>query len=101
MQLYGKLHFLNGLFPASFPFIVDSKQMFDKNLPMTGFKALISGVGGNCSTNWATTTTKTIILIVEIFGPSRQLKLSFCYIYKENVMTFKCTCDGARNHVAV
>ena len=36
---------------------VDSKQMFDKSLPMTGFEQQISGVGGDRSTNWATTTT--------------------------------------------
>ena len=30
---------------------VDSKQMFDKNLLMTGFKPQISGVEGNRSTN--------------------------------------------------
>ena len=36
---------------------VDSKQMFDKSLPMTGFEQQISGVGGDRSTNWATTIT--------------------------------------------
>ena len=36
---------------------VDSKQMFDKSLPMTGFEPWISGVAGHHSTNWATTTT--------------------------------------------
>ena len=35
--------------------------MFDKSLPMTGFEPQISGVGGNRSTNWATTTAQTII----------------------------------------
>ena len=35
---------------------VDSNQMFDKCLPMTGFKPRISGGGGDSSTNWATTT---------------------------------------------
>ena len=29
---------------------VDSKQMFDKSLPMTGFKPWISGIGGDRST---------------------------------------------------
>ena len=31
-------------------------QMFDKSLPMIGFEPQISGVGGNRSTDWATTT---------------------------------------------
>ena len=30
---------------------VDSKQMFDKSLPMTEFETQISGVGGDHSTN--------------------------------------------------
>ena len=34
----------------------DSKQMFDKSLPMTGFEPRISGVGGDRSTNWPTAT---------------------------------------------
>ena len=29
----------------------DSKQKFDKSLPMTGFEPWISGVGGDRSTN--------------------------------------------------
>ena len=37
---------------------VDSEQMFDKSLPMTGFEPRISGVGGDRSTNWATTTAQ-------------------------------------------
>ena len=35
---------------------VDSKQMFDKSLPMSGFELRIFGVGGDRSANWATTT---------------------------------------------
>ena len=35
---------------------LDSKQMFDKILPMTGFEPQISGVEGDHSTHWATTT---------------------------------------------
>ena len=31
---------------------VDSKQMFNKILPMTGFERWISGVGSDRSTNW-------------------------------------------------
>ena len=39
--------------------------MFDKSLPMAGFEPQISGVEGNSSTNWVTTTaqTKTIFSI--------------------------------------
>ena len=33
--------------------------MFYKSLPMTGFEPRISGVGGDCSTKWATTTALT------------------------------------------
>ena len=45
----------NGPFPAFFLYFrlfntVDSKQMFNKSLPMPGFKPRISGVGGNRST---------------------------------------------------
>ena len=40
---------------------VDSKQMFDKSLPMTGFEPRIFGVGGDRSTNWATTTAQSIL----------------------------------------
>ena len=36
---------------------LDSKQMFDKSLPMTGFEPRISGLGGNRRTNWVTNTT--------------------------------------------
>ena len=52
-------HFLKkGLSRPLFFFIfVFSTQMFNKSLPMTGFEPRISGVGGDCSTNWATTTT--------------------------------------------
>ena len=42
----------------SFQYTVDSKQMFNINkfLLMTWFKPQTSGIGSNCSTNWATTT---------------------------------------------
>ena len=40
---------------------VDSKQMFDKSLPMTEFETQISGVGGDHSTNWSTTTAQYCI----------------------------------------
>ena len=49
--------FLNGQFPTSFslfsPFqyIVDSKQMFNKFLPMTGFEPQTSGIVSDRSTN--------------------------------------------------
>ena len=56
--------FWNGPFPVSFSlflsfqYTVDSIQMFNINkfLPMTGFEPRTSGIGSNCSTNWATTT---------------------------------------------
>ena len=38
--------------------------MFDKSLPMTGFEPRISGVGGDRSTNWATTTAQLCNLFV-------------------------------------
>ena len=50
----------NGPFPASFylfssfHYTVDSKQMSNNFLPMTGFKPRTSGIGSNRSTNWAT-----------------------------------------------
>ena len=46
-------------FISSFQYTVDSKQMFNINkfLPMTGFEPRTSGIGSDCSTNWATTTS--------------------------------------------
>ena len=54
-----KLNFISfkwaipGLFFYIFDFLdtVESKQMFNKSLPMTGFKLRISGVSGDRSTN--------------------------------------------------
>ena len=40
---------------------VDSKQIFDKSLPMTEFEPRIFGVGGDRPTNWATTTAQSIL----------------------------------------
>ena len=37
---------------------VESKQMFYKSLPITGFEQRISGVGGDRSANWATTAAR-------------------------------------------
>ena len=37
---------------------VESKQMFYKSLPITGFEPRISGVGGDRSTNWAITAAR-------------------------------------------
>ena len=37
--------------------------MFDKSLPVTGFKPQISDVGGDRSTNWATTTAQVEQLV--------------------------------------
>ena len=62
-------------------------QMFDKSLPMTGFEPRISGVGGNRSTDWATTTaqeqnllqretTKTTTHLAQLFTFSRFLRSS-------------------------
>ena len=41
---------------------VDGKS----NFPMTGFKSQISGVGGNHSTNWATTTALYTLILSNI-----------------------------------
>ena len=41
---------------SSFQYTVDSKQMFNKFLPMTGFEPRTYGIGSDRSTNWATTT---------------------------------------------
>ena len=49
--------FLNGPFPASFylflsfQYTVDSKQMSNNFLPMTGFEPRTSGIGNERSTN--------------------------------------------------
>ena len=40
----------------------------NKFLPMTGFEPRTSGIGSNCSTNWATTTSHVSVLYVYIFG---------------------------------
>ena len=52
--------FLNGPFPATFFLYFCLFKTVDSqwNLPMTGFEQLISGVGCNHSTNWATPTAK-------------------------------------------
>ena len=56
--------FKDGPFPASFINFVFSilLQLVDKTLPMLGFGPRISGVGSNCSTNWATTTAQLSII---------------------------------------
>ena len=53
-----------GLFSLYFRLFntVDSKQMFDKSLPMSRFELRISGVGGDRSANWATTTAPVDII---------------------------------------
>ena len=45
--------------------------MFDKILPMTGFEPWISSVGGDRSTNWATTPDHATLL-----NPSKGKKYS-------------------------
>ena len=40
--------------------------MFYKSLPMTGFELWISGVEGDRSTNWATTTAHISLLVIVI-----------------------------------
>ena len=40
----------------------DSEEVIDKSLPIFGFKPRLSGVGGNHSTNWATTTAQGAIV---------------------------------------
>ena len=43
-------------FLVSFPFILYLNTVFSKfNLPMDGFERQISGVGSNCTANFATT----------------------------------------------
>ena len=53
---------------------VDSKQMFDKSLLMTGFEPQISSVWGDRSTNWATITAQNIFNLVrhQITLPDRE-----------------------------
>ena len=41
-------------FNSSFQYTVDSNQMFNNFLPMTGFEPRTSGIGSDRSTNWAT-----------------------------------------------
>ena len=40
---------------------VDNKQMFNKILPMTGVEPRTSGIESDRSTNWATTTSHSIV----------------------------------------
>ena len=40
-----------------FIFVFSNGQLVDKTFPMSGFEPWISGVGSDCSINWATTTT--------------------------------------------
>ena len=46
---------------------VDSKQMFDKSWPVTGLELQISGVRGNCSTNWATTNAPEWVFTTRLY----------------------------------
>ena len=59
-------------------------QLVDKILPMKGYKPRISGVGIDCSTNWATTTAQKaalqffILFILDTWGlfPRKELEES-------------------------
>ena len=52
--------FKDGPFAASFSFILifSIVQLVGKILPILGFEPQISGVGSDCSTNWAKTTVR-------------------------------------------
>ena len=59
----------NGSVSASFLFIFVFSIQFTVNvqykfLPMTGFKPWTSGIGSDCSTNWATTTAHYFFLFL-------------------------------------
>ena len=63
-----------GLFFFIFVFFYCNVQLVDKILPMLGFEPQISGVGSDCSTNWATTTAQTVaITLYPEFGVSKSL----------------------------
>ena len=58
-------YYFNGPFLPSFFFtFVFSIQLTAKKLPMTGFELRISGIGGNSSANWATTTAQTTNIVI-------------------------------------
>ena len=71
---------------------VDSKQMLDKSLPMTGFEPRISGVGGDRSTNWATTTAQLSGFVCAFHpteGGSRHKQPIYgFYNFKSNAIVF-------------
>ena len=57
-----------GVFFFIFLFSIHSWQFNIYNfLPMTGFKPWTSGIVSNCSTNWATTTAHSQLLLMSIF----------------------------------
>ena len=52
---------------------VDSQQIniWYKSLPMTGFEPRTSGVGSDCSTNWATTIVLHLLLFTLVFSSNK------------------------------
>ena len=50
-----------------FLFVFSIVQLVHRNLPMSGFEPQISGVGRDCSTNWATTTAQVWVLLRQQF----------------------------------
>ena len=49
----------NGPFPGLFSYFRLFNKIWHKMLSMTEFELQTSGIGSNCSTNWATTTAPT------------------------------------------
>ena len=81
--------FINGPFLASFSLFYPFQYTKQINvrywcLPMTGFESRTSGVGSFCSTNWATTTAKSLIVNLQYFFSIPFLCsfvcLSFCQV---------------------
>ena len=59
------IQFVKGkLWPFFLHFRLFKSYIFQhKILPMTGFEKLTSGIGGNCSANWATTTALSYTIL--------------------------------------
>ena len=55
-------------------FTVNSKNLQYKILLMTGFEPQTSGIGSNCSVNWATTATQVVAIFFNISWPILALK---------------------------
>ena len=72
---------------------------------MSGFEPLISGVGDNCYTNWATTTAPLVLWLTLAYERIEKIKMKLFYqnftdrfSWPEHSPDLHCCCDGLRVH---